>query len=80
MVIRQAKYKAWSKYDCYTYLVFVELDDDISNRLAIKQTVKLDNYWVWVDEKANSPEVLERYCFEQWAHKITDKQIAKWLA
>ena len=52
MAIRQAKYKVWSEYDCYTYLVFVDLDDDIKSWLSVKKAVKLDDYWVWVDEKA----------------------------
>jgi hypothetical protein len=74
MVIRQVKCKVWSEYDCYTYLVFVDLDDDIKSWLGVKKAIKLDNYWVWVED-----ESLEKYCFEHLAHKITDRQIDKWL-
>lgn len=79
MAIRQAKYKVWSTYDFYTYLVFVDLDDAIKSWLGVKKAVKLENYWVWVDEKAPNPDNLEKYCFEHLAHKITDRQIDKWL-
>lgn len=79
MVIRQAKYKAWSKYDCYTYLVFVDLDEDISNNLGLKHAVRLNNYWVWLDDLLVYPESHERYIYENWAHKISDRQIEKWL-
>lgn len=74
MAIRQAKYKVWSEYDCYTYLVFVDLDDNIKSWLSVKKAIKLDDYWVCVED-----ESLERYCFEHYAHKITDRQIDKWL-
>ena len=79
MAIRQAKYKVWSEYDCYTYLVFVDLDDDIKSWLSVKKAVKLDDYWVFVDEKAPNPDNLERCCFEHLTHKVTDRQIVKWL-
>lgn len=79
MAIRQAKYKVWSEYDCYTYLVFVDLDDDIKSWLCVKKAVKLDDYWVWVDEKAPNPDNLERCCLEHLTHKVTDRQIDKWL-
>ena len=53
MAIRQAKYKVWSEYDCYTYLVFVDLDDDI--KLGRSKTYRNKNFKSIINSNLTQP-------------------------
>jgi len=73
MILKKAKYKVNSRYDGYWYYVFVELTEELKERLHVRYIEKA-GYWVKTEDSTNVP-----CCWEVWVERVKKEDIEKWL-